>query len=101
MGGGPFESLIRLLTHDNLMNDMTPTPGVVLAKTLDSMVMPLMSMLVYIVPNLQTLDVSNMVADGYAVSWRTMGLHTLLALAYALPFSFAGYLILKNREVAA
>ena len=25
----------------------------------------------------------------------------LLALAYALPFSFAGYLILKNREVAA
>ncbi len=101
IGGGPFESLIRLLTHDNLMSDMTPTAGVVLAKTLDSMVMPLMSMLVYIVPNFQTLDVSNMVADGYAVSWRTMGLHTLLALAYALPFSFAGYLILKNREVAA
>ena len=27
--------------------------------------------------------------------------NTLLALAYALPFSFAGYFILKNREVAA
>jgi hypothetical protein len=27
--------------------------------------------------------------------------NTLLALGYALPFSFAGYLILKNREVAA
>ena len=25
----------------------------------------------------------------------------LLALAYALPFSIAGYFILKNREVAA
>jgi hypothetical protein len=35
------------------------------------------------------------------VSWRTLGLNTLLALAYVLPFSFAGYLILKNREVAA
>jgi hypothetical protein len=101
MGGGPFESMIRLLTHDNLMSDMTPTAGVVLAKTLDSLVMPIMSMLVYVVPNFQALDVSNMVADGYAVSWRMMGLNTLLALAYALPFSFAGYLILKNREVAA
>jgi hypothetical protein len=101
LGGGPFESMIRLLTHDNLMNDMTPTAGVVLAKTLDNLVMPVMSMLVYIVPNFQALDVSNMVADGFAVSWRTMILNTLLALAYALPFSFAGYLILKNREVAA
>jgi hypothetical protein len=101
MGGGPFESLIRLLTHDNLMSDISPTAGVVLAKTLDSMIMPMMSMLVYLVPNFQYLDVSNMVADGYAVSWRAMGLNTLMALAYALPFSFAGYLILKKREVAA
>jgi uncharacterized coiled-coil protein SlyX len=101
MGGGPFESLIRLLTHDNQMSELTPTAGVVLAKTLDSLVMPLMSLLVYVVPNFQTLDVSNMVADGFAVSWRLIASNTLLALAYALPFSFLGYLILKNREVAA
>ena len=25
MGGGPFESLIRLLTHDNQMSDLAPT----------------------------------------------------------------------------
>ena len=101
LGGGPFESLIRNLTHDNQMSELTPTPGVVLAKTLDSLAMPVMAMMVYLVPNFQALDVSNMVADGFMVSWRTIGLNTLLALAYALPFSFAGYLILKNREVAA
>ena len=27
--------------------------------------------------------------------------NSLIALAYALPFSVAGYFILKNREVAA
>ncbi len=101
LGGGPFESLIRLVTHDNQMSELTPNGGVVLAKTLDALVMPVMSMLVYLVPNFQALDVSNVVADGYAVSWRTVGVNTLLALAYALPFSLAGYLILKNREVAA
>ena len=73
MGGGPFESLIRILTHDNQMIDLTPTAGVVLAKTLDSLVMPVMSMLVYLVPNFQALDVSNMVADGFMVSWRMIG----------------------------
>ncbi|MFI5455855.1 MAG: ABC transporter permease [Isosphaerales bacterium] len=101
MGGGPFESLIRILTHDNQMSELTPTAGVVLAKTLDAIVMPLMSMIVYLVPNFQALDVSNTVADGYMVSWRVILENSLLALAYAVPFSFAGYLILKNREVAA
>ncbi len=101
LGGGPFESLIRILTHDNQMSELTPTAGVVLAKTLDSLVMPVMSMLVYLVPNFQALDVSNLVADGFMVTWRTMLVNTLLAFAYVLPFSFAGYLILKNREVAA
>jgi Sec-independent protein translocase protein TatA len=101
VGGGPFESLIRLLTHDNQLSELTPTAGVVLAKTLDSLVMPLMSLLVYVVPNFQALDVSNMVADGFAVSWSLIGINTLRAVAYALPFSLVGFLILKNREVAA
>jgi hypothetical protein len=101
MGGGPFESFIRIVTHDNQMTDLTPTAGVILAKTLDALVMPLMSMLVFIVPNFQALDVSNVVADGFMVSWRDLLTNTMLALAYAVPFSFAGFLILKNREVAA
>lgn len=101
LGGGPFESLIRLVTHDNQMSELAPTAGVVVAKTLDSLVMPIMSMLVYIVPNFQVLDVTNTVADGFAVGWRHMLGNTLLAFAYALPFSIAGYFILKNREVAA
>jgi hypothetical protein len=101
LGGGPFESLIRLLTHDNQMSELAPTAGAIIAKTLDSLVMPVMSMLVYVVPNFQALDVSNTVADGYAVSWGLIGTNTLLALAYALPFSIVGYFILKQREVAA
>jgi hypothetical protein len=45
--------------------------------------------------------VSNAVADGFAVSGAQIFANTLLALAYALPFSIAGYFILKNRVVAA
>jgi len=101
LGGGPFESLIRLLSHDNQMSELAPTLAVVTAKTLDALVMPVMSRLVYVVPNFAALDVTNTVADGFAVPWPLLGSNFLLALAYALPFSIAGYFILKNREVAA
>jgi hypothetical protein len=101
LGGGPFESLIRLLTHENQVSELAPTVAVVTAKTLDSLVMPVMARLVYIVPNFTALDVSNTVADGFAVSWGLMAANLLLTFAYVLPFSIAGYFILKNREVAA
>jgi ABC-type transport system involved in multi-copper enzyme maturation permease subunit len=100
-GGGPFESLIRLVTHDNQMTELTPTLAVIVAKTLDSLTMPLLTRLAYIVPNFGALDVSNTVAEGFAVDPTLMINNVLLALAYALPFSIGGYFILKNREVAA
>jgi hypothetical protein len=101
LGGGPFESLIRMLSHENQMSDLAPTATVVTAKTLDSLVTPVMARLVYLVPNFSALDVSNTVSEGFHVSWFGMFSNLLLALAYALPFSIAGYFILKNREVAA
>jgi len=101
VGGGPFISMIRLLAHDNQMTELAPTTAVVVAKTLDSIVMPVMSRLVYLVPNLPALDMTNTVADGFAITWGSLGGNVLLAFAYALPFSIAGYFILKNREVAA
>jgi hypothetical protein len=100
-GGGPFESLIRLLTHDNQVSELSPTLAVVTAKTLDSLVMPVMSRLVFVVPNFSALDVSDNVANGFDVSRLAIVVNSLLALGYALPFSIAGYFILKNREVAA
>jgi hypothetical protein len=63
--------------------------------------MPVLARLVYVVPNFGGLDVSNTVADGYAVTWAQVGWQTMLALGYVLPFSVAGYYILKQREVAA
>ena len=69
LGGGPFESLIRLLSHDNQMTELAPTLGVVVAKTFDSLVMPVMSRMVYLIPNFSALDVSNTVAEGFAVGW--------------------------------
>lgn len=98
---GPFESLIRLVNHQNMQNVLAPTPAVVVAKTADAIVMPVMSRLVFLIPNFGALDVTNTVADGFAVSWEQIRDLTLMGLGYALPFSIAGFFILRNREVAA
>ncbi len=100
-GGGPIESLIRLLGHDNLASDLAPTAGVLAAQTLDRFFTPILSSLIYIVPNLNALDVSDTVASGFAVTNSTLLDHVLLGIGYALPFTIAAYFILKNREVAA
>lgn len=100
-GGGPFESFIRLVTHNNQMSDLDPTLGVIVAKALDSVATPILAVTAYFLPNFSAFDFRNLVADGFAVDAFTLLQGTALALAYALPFSFAAYFILKNREVAA
>ncbi len=100
-GGGPFESLVRVLSHNNQVSQLAPTVAVVAAKTLDALVMPVLSRLAFIVPNLSLFDFSNLVSNGYAVSWAQLIEGLLLAVGYSLPFTIAGYLVLKNREVAA
>lgn len=98
---GPFESLIRILGHQNMQAALAATPAVIAAKTADSVVLPVMSRLVFLIPNFGALDVSNTVAEGFAVTWAQIRDLTLMGVGYALPFSVAGYFILKNREVAA
>ncbi|RUL87546.1 hypothetical protein [Tautonia sociabilis] len=101
IGGGPFESMIRMVSHSNQMTELDATLGVILAKSLDAIVVPIMSLLIFVVPNFSAMDLSNLVADGFAIQWATLGANILLALSYAVPFSIAAYFILKNREVAA
>jgi hypothetical protein len=101
VGGGPFEALLRLISHENQVSELSPTLSVVVAKTFDAIVMPVMTRMAYLIPNLGALDVSNTVAEGFAVTGGQILTDSLIALSYALPFSIAGYFILKNREVAA
>jgi len=98
---GPFESAIRILSHQNMQNALASTPAVMAAKTADALVMPVMSRLVFLIPNFGALDVTSTVAEGFAVTWTQILELTLMGLGYALPFTVAAYFILKNREVAA
>ena len=101
VGGGPFESLIRLLTHENLQSNLASTPAVMAAKSFDLFLTPILTRLIYVIPNISALDVSNQVALGFAVTTPTLIGQVLLGLGYALPLTAFAYYIFKNREIAA
>ena len=101
IGGGPFESLIRLLGHENLERQLESTPAVMAAKSFDLFRTPILTRLIYVVPNISALDVTNQVAQGFAVTPSTLIGQILLGLAYALPLTAFAYYIFKNREIAA
>jgi ABC-type transport system involved in multi-copper enzyme maturation permease subunit len=101
LGGGPFESLVRLLTHQNQISDLAATPGVLTAKSLDAVFTPILATMAFVIPNFPALSTADLVAEGYAIGWDQLLLNTGLALAYALPFSILAYFIFNKREVAA
>ena len=101
LGGGPFESLVRLLTHQNQLSDLAATPGVLTAKSLDAVFTPILATMAFVIPNFPALATADLVAEGYAIGWDQLLLNTGLALAYALPFSILAYFIFNKREVAA
>jgi hypothetical protein len=87
--------------HNNLSSELAPTAGVMVAKSFDLFLTPILTNLVYVIPNISALDVSEQVAQGFSVSGGALLGQILLGFGYALPLTAFAYFILKNREVAA
>ena len=101
-GGGPLESLIRIVTQANLSSDLEiGNLGTRIVRALDVVFMQLMNVSAYILPNYESFNTAAWVAYGYNIEPALMGIHLLKGLAYLLCVSMVGYFFLKTREVAA
>ncbi len=101
-GGGPVESLIRILTQANLQSDLElPGWGIRIIKVLDLVLMQLMQVSANILPNYESFNTAAWVAYGYNIEPGLMGMNLLRGLAYLVVVSMVGYFFLKTREVAA
>lgn len=101
LGGGPFESLIRLVSQENMMTDLTPGLTTDLAKWADQGAAFAMKVISAVLPPLGDFSYANWVAYGFDVPWSPyVAIPSLHTLAYVLPVFVAAYLFLKTREVA-
>jgi len=100
-GGGPVESLIRLLTQQNVMTDLEVSSGIVrVVKSIDMLVMATMHAITFVLPNYRSFDTSAFVSSGYDVYGALVAQHCLMAVLYFVSVTLVGYFFLKTREIA-
>lgn len=101
VGGGPLESLIRLVSQNNQMNPLENTIFNNLAKNIDHGLLHFMYLFAQLVPNLSTLHTANFVAEGFDIPLALMARNFTIIVGYVIPVIIVGYFLLRNREVAA
>ncbi len=99
-GGGPFESLYRLLTQQNVTSELPPGLTSTVVKTLDQPAQSCLWLLANILPDFGHYSFSEFVASGFNIPGDTLLTFTCRAFGFVLPAFVAAYLCLKNREIA-
>lgn len=100
-GGGPIESLYRIVTQMSITIDLDPTPAVQAMKLADTVLLAPMRVAAGLFPSLTALGTSNFVADGFDIPFDLIGAHAMETLGYVLAFCVAATFCLRAREVAS
>ena len=99
-GGGPISSFVRILTQQNVMQDLeTGVFNTVIDKA-DYLVVNMMKMLTYLAPDFRQLNFSNYLVKGFAVDDQQMLIAVAVTVAFFLGLVLSGYFCLKTREIA-
>ncbi len=102
MGGGPIESVIRLVTQKGVMVDLElgNQPLQVAIERADAGVMYLLYLLTAALPDFRQLATADFVAFGVNIFGGLLSRHLTIAAGYFLLTTIVGYFFLKTREMA-
>jgi hypothetical protein len=102
VGGGPLESLIRLVTQKNVSVDLDMGKVVdTTVKIFDSVFMFFIWLGARVIPDFTDFNTSRFVAYGFNIDGNLVIQHCLVTLAFVVVLSIFGYFFLKSREIAA
>ena len=102
-GGGPIESLVRLLKQD-AMTTQLDVEGVTakIIKTADAGIVYALDALATALPNLpKMVSTAEYAASGFDIFGALLARHATATLGYCLLAFFISYFFLKSREIAA
>ncbi|MDX1944847.1 MAG: hypothetical protein SFU86_05510, partial [Pirellulaceae bacterium] len=101
-GGGPLESLIRLVTQQNVQVDLEMNSVLVaILKGIDFVLLWIMQAGTHVLPDYNQFNTSAFVADGYSIMGSVIAQQLTMAAVYTLAVAVVGYFFLKTREIAA
>jgi hypothetical protein len=101
-GGGPLESLIRLLTQKNLTTPLDMGAFVErTVKIVDAVLLFFMWLAAKVFPDFREFNWSRFVAYGFNINGNLVLQHVVVTAAFVLVLSVYGYFFLKSRELGA
>jgi hypothetical protein len=99
-GGGPVESLYRLVTQKNVISPLDPGPGATLIESIDGVLRFFMMGMAQLLPDFATLSTTSFVAYGYDIPAGQIAQECTTCLGYVIGLAVIGYYLLRTREVA-
>lgn len=105
-GGGPLEAFMRINTGVNLVAPLDETTASVkLALGGDKVLIWVLRRILNLLPDLERLDMTDYVAQGFDISifFRddSLALRAALLIAYLLPWVVLAYYLMRSREIAS
>ena len=99
-GGGPIESLIRIVTQKNMQVNLETGVATTLIKESDKFISQRLSDLTYLAPNFKQLDFSEFLTYGYSIDNQRILVALAITFAFCVGLTLLGYFSLKTREIA-
>ena len=99
-GGGPIESLFRLVTQKNMEVTLETGIGTTLMEQSDKLLVGGLSILTYLAPNFAQMNFADFLTYGYSIDSQRLIVAFAITLAFCIGLSILGYFCLKTREIA-
>lgn len=100
VGGGPVESLYRIVTQMNQVSPLPENLGTDLIKNVDVILKKGMESLAFVLPDFRSFSTVDYVAYGYHIPMNHLLQDLTVAFAYLVGLFVIGYFFLRTREVA-
>ena len=101
-GGGPSESLYRIVTHTGIATPLDDSAAISLVKASDDLFRWVLARFMNLLPDVQRYDLQPYVANGFDVPvFDVLVVDNLLALiAYLIPWAILAFYLIQFREIA-
>ena len=101
IGGGPLESLARLIKNSNATADLDATPTVKALQMFDGVSRWVWRRITTVIPDVDRYGLTDYVAQGFSIGPEFLLMNLVTLMAYVLPWLVAAYYLMKAREIAA
>jgi hypothetical protein len=100
-GGGPLESMYRLVRNENIVAPLEQTAAVKVVEYSDIAYRWVISRILDLIPDIDRFYLTSYVAEGFNIPVGLIAMNFFLVLAYVVPCAVVAFYWMKWREIAA